>query len=230
MNAEPLILAIETALDPGSIAIFHGERELGIISGAAGVSRSADLLEMFADLLKTHEVDKNEIDLITVSTGPGSFTGTRVGVATARALGMGWNKQVTGVSLLEAMTIEATGSKQIVTIAQNAQETIWQYFDRVDNKLIALSKIESGTTQDFINSVRDAGNGKNLTVIGESQMIRAMNLQPESLNVNTIKSITASDNAVKLLGRFSTKIYLDGLLHKYPVTPEYLRGATRARI
>jgi tRNA threonylcarbamoyl adenosine modification protein YeaZ len=230
MNAEPLILAIETALDPGSIAIFRGEKALGIIRGVAGVSRSADLLEMIADLLKKHKLDKNEIDLITVSTGPGSFTGIRVGVATARALGMGWNIQVIGVPLLEAMTIETSGNQQIVSAAQNAQEIIWQYFDRDDNKLTVVSKNESGTTEDFINSVRENGAGKFLNIIGNSQIIRVLDLQFDSAKENIKKFTVASDNEVILLARFSTKIYLDGLLHKYPSTPEYLRGAIRDRI
>ncbi|MBI4098093.1 MAG: tRNA (adenosine(37)-N6)-threonylcarbamoyltransferase complex dimerization subunit type 1 TsaB [Candidatus Levybacteria bacterium] len=60
------------------------------------IPKSQTVLLLIDKVLKRNELSPTEIDEIKVSTGPGSFTGTRVGVAVANALGFGLNIKVNG--------------------------------------------------------------------------------------------------------------------------------------
>jgi len=97
------LLAIESAISGGSIALFRGD---GFISGASGgdsVSRAEDLLPRIIDLLNTSGVEKNEISRIAISLGPGSYTGLRIGIATVMGLCRGLGIEYVGVPLFDAI-------------------------------------------------------------------------------------------------------------------------------
>lgn len=69
----------------------------------SGLTHSRTLLPMAEDMLKNLDMSVNDIDLIAVSHGPGSFTGVRIGVAAVKGLAWAAEKPVCGVSTLEAM-------------------------------------------------------------------------------------------------------------------------------
>ncbi|HEX9960533.1 MAG TPA: tRNA (adenosine(37)-N6)-threonylcarbamoyltransferase complex dimerization subunit type 1 TsaB, partial [Pyrinomonadaceae bacterium] len=102
-NKDRIVLAIETALHPGSVSILEGATEIDFRVGGAEVSRSEDLLPVISDLLEKNRIHRKQIDLIGVSLGPGSFTGVRVGLATAKGLALGIGCECIGVSTLEAL-------------------------------------------------------------------------------------------------------------------------------
>jgi tRNA threonylcarbamoyladenosine biosynthesis protein TsaB len=88
-----MILVIETATTACSVALIDGDRVVarGHAPGARG--HAERLVPMIADL-----PDGGRADSILVNCGPGSFTGVRVGIAAARALGLAWGVPVTGYS------------------------------------------------------------------------------------------------------------------------------------
>ena len=88
-------LAIETATEACSIALFEGGKLLAHDHLELGRGHAERLIPMIADL-----PDKGRADRILVSLGPGSFTGVRIGIATARALGFAWGAEVIGYPTL----------------------------------------------------------------------------------------------------------------------------------
>lgn len=98
-------LAIESAIQGGSISLLQGEKEIANWVGESSVSRAEDLLPVIQKLLEAHKVATNEIDLIAVSTGPGSYTGIRIGLSTALGLKNALNVRCKGISALEAMRL-----------------------------------------------------------------------------------------------------------------------------
>src|SRR6185295_791103 len=93
----PLILSIETATLSGSIAIARGEQVLGVISGDPQISHSNTLLRDVDKLLTQTQITLPEIDLFAVATGPGSFTGLRIGIATTKALAATLDRPTAGI-------------------------------------------------------------------------------------------------------------------------------------
>ena len=112
------ILAIETTGPYGSVALLDGDGNvLGYEVSRDTMSHLKDLIPMVDTVLKKSGVSKNEINLIAPSVGPGSFTGIRIGVSTARAL-----CQALGIRAVPVPTLEAFCFKESAPAAARCQE------------------------------------------------------------------------------------------------------------
>ena len=96
-----LILAIETTGPLASCALSDGIHTEQIINHTE-YSHLEEIVPMVKTLLKEQSVKPEELDAIAVSRGPGSFTGIRIGVATAKGLAQVWNKPIITVPTLES--------------------------------------------------------------------------------------------------------------------------------
>src|SRR5437762_2928928 len=99
-----LILAVDTSGKNGSLALvcFDDEKPttLGLVPLEGGTF-SAQLVPQIAALLQKHHLSKTDIDAFAVVSGPGSFTGLRVGLAAIKALAEIVHKPIASVSVLE---------------------------------------------------------------------------------------------------------------------------------
>ncbi|MCL2227678.1 MAG: tRNA (adenosine(37)-N6)-threonylcarbamoyltransferase complex dimerization subunit type 1 TsaB [Oscillospiraceae bacterium] len=98
-----ILLAMDSSAKSASVAICDGETLLGQYFQNNGLTHSRTLLAMTENLLRNLELPISGIDLFAVSSGPGSFTGVRIGVSTVKGLAWGADKPACGVSTLEAM-------------------------------------------------------------------------------------------------------------------------------
>jgi tRNA threonylcarbamoyladenosine biosynthesis protein TsaB len=104
-----LILAFDTATDRATSALVSDGEVLG-----ERVSRASTLLEDVDALLRQAGAHATDIDGLAVGTGPGSFTGTRIGLAVARGLAFALGVPVAGVSTLEALAAGAPGATAVI--------------------------------------------------------------------------------------------------------------------
>ena len=95
----PYLLAIESAVAGGSVALFNGNEFVSGKSGAQAISRAEDLVPNVNDLLKEANVSKSDLARIAVSLGPGSYTGLRIGLASVMGLARGLDIEYIGVPL-----------------------------------------------------------------------------------------------------------------------------------
>jgi tRNA threonylcarbamoyladenosine biosynthesis protein TsaB len=106
-----LLLATDTSGRSGSIALARGDAnascEVIEIVPLTGGTFSAQLVPQIAALLATHGFSKHDIGAFAVASGPGSFTGLRIGLAAIKALAEILKKPIAAVSLLEAVAIGA---------------------------------------------------------------------------------------------------------------------------
>ena len=80
------ILALETSAVTASVAVTEEDKLLAQYFQNSGLTHSATLMPMAAALLENTGLKLEEMDVIAVATGPGSFTGIRIGVAAAKGL------------------------------------------------------------------------------------------------------------------------------------------------
>src|SRR5213593_4045257 len=116
MNFQPLTLSLETATLAGSISISRGPNILASSSGDPAVSHSNTLLADIDELFSRVNLSLREIELFAVASGPGSFTGLRIGLATVKALAVTMNRPCVGVPTLEAIAHSAGSSEATVTL------------------------------------------------------------------------------------------------------------------
>ena len=102
------VLAIETTGPVGSVAVadmdkpnIQDENDIPMKVTTRSMSHLKNLMAMTSDLLSEEGIEPGEIGLVAASKGPGSFTGIRIGVSTARALAQGLGIPVIGVPTLE---------------------------------------------------------------------------------------------------------------------------------
>ncbi|MBY0562655.1 MAG: tRNA (adenosine(37)-N6)-threonylcarbamoyltransferase complex dimerization subunit type 1 TsaB [Hyphomonadaceae bacterium] len=98
---------MDTSLDSCSVALARGDEVLASATETMQRGQAERLAPMVKDVLATAGVRFSELDRVTVTTGPGSFTGVRVGLSFARALAMALNKPCIGVSTLEVLALRA---------------------------------------------------------------------------------------------------------------------------
>ncbi len=115
-TVEPLILSVETATLSGSVALARGEGILTAFAGDSGVSHSNTLLNDIDRLLNEARVDLPDVDLFAVATGPGSFTGLRIGIATIKGLAATLERACAGIPTLQAVALAAGESSHSVAL------------------------------------------------------------------------------------------------------------------
>ena len=122
----PIILHIETATDVCSVALSRGTEIIGLKEEAGGNNHAKNLLPFVDEVLKEAGVSKSEINGVAVSIGPGSYTGLRIGVSTAKGIAYTAGIPVMAVSTLESI---AQGAKQLWSESSDEQPHIVPMID-----------------------------------------------------------------------------------------------------
>lgn len=115
-------LAIETATEACSVALFDGAELIAHDHRLLGRGHAEQLVPMIAGL-----PGQGRAERILVSRGPGSFTGVRIGIATARALGLAWRAEVLGYPTLAlvALMAQAHHPGEPVSVCMNGGHGEW---------------------------------------------------------------------------------------------------------
>lgn len=98
-----MILALESSATACSAALCRDGELVAQSYQNSGLTHSRTLLPMVRDMLANSQLTLDQVDVIAVAAGPGSFTGLRIGVAAAKGLAWAGDKLCAGVSTLEAM-------------------------------------------------------------------------------------------------------------------------------
>ena len=178
------LLVIDTATEACSVALFHDSELIASDHAVMGRGHAERLVPMIAAL-----PDRGRARAIVVNCGPGSFTGVRVGLAAARALGLAWGVPVTGYSthsLVAAMAFEAHPDAKALDVVMTGGhgEYFVQSFARDGTALSALGSLppeaaSAACVHDLVaGSMAARGHGMALTLLPDAK--RAL-LLPASL-------------------------------------------------
>ena len=124
------ILAIECAVADGSVALIRGDGDEVVTREGSGCSRAEKIISIIDGVVNEAGLALPDIDLIAVSTGPGSYSGIRIGMSTALGLANALSVPCVGVSVLDAMASAAEISEPIVAaIPVGKNDVAWQAYE-----------------------------------------------------------------------------------------------------
>ena len=115
------ILAIDSSSLVASVAVVEDEIMVAEYTINHKKTHSQTLLPMINEISKMAELDLSDVDAIAVSGGPGSFTGLRIGSATAKGLGLVWNKPLIHVPTVDAMAYNLYGTDKLICPMMDAR-------------------------------------------------------------------------------------------------------------
>lgn len=115
------ILAVDTSATSASVAVAEENKIIGAFSINTALTHSQTLIPMIEEVLKKTGITSEEIDILAVNAGPGSFTGVRIGVAAVKGLAFSRNLPCVSVSTLESMAYNMLGSDCVVCAVMDAR-------------------------------------------------------------------------------------------------------------
>lgn len=115
------ILALDSSGLVATAAVVRGDELIAEYTINYKKTHSQTLLPMLDEIKKMVELDLNSIDAIAVAAGPGSFTGLRIGSATAKGLGMALNKPIAAVPTVDGLAYNLYGCEKIICPIMDAR-------------------------------------------------------------------------------------------------------------
>lgn len=117
------ILSFDTSAKTAAVAVADEREILASAQITTALTHSQTLLPLCEHLLKTAGIPLSDIDCFAVSSGPGSFTGLRIGIGAVKGLSQGTGKPCIGVSTLQALCYNYYGLSGTVCAVMDARRT-----------------------------------------------------------------------------------------------------------
>ncbi len=152
------LLAIDASGLVASVAILEDETLLAEYTVNYKKTHSETLLPMISELCSMIELDLKSLDIIAVSAGPGSFTGLRIGSATAKGLADSLNIPIISVPTVDAMAYNLFGTKGlIVPIMDARREEVYTGIYRFteDNSFTVVKKEFASSIHSLISDLNE---------------------------------------------------------------------------
>jgi tRNA threonylcarbamoyladenosine biosynthesis protein TsaB len=214
-----LILAADTSGRQGSIALAHSlnNAKCDVIEVVSldGGTFSAQLVPQIATLLSKHGFKKQNIDAFAIASGPGSFTGLRVGLAAFKGLAEILRKPIATVSMLEVVAVAAGSQGRVLAILDAGRGEVYagHYEVSVDGvtmieeRLIKLDSLPSDGDLTLVTSDKNIAQilvAKGLPIVevavqqsdaiarqGWKKILASQTVLPEALEPNYIRRTDA---------------------------------------
>ena len=120
-----MLLALETSAERGGVALFEGEALLGEGDVAESERHAASLLVCLEGLLERVRRPLADVERIALAIGPGSFTGLRIGLATALGLAFGTDRLLVPVPTLAALALQADAGGWVAPLVDARRSEVY---------------------------------------------------------------------------------------------------------
>ncbi len=161
-SREMILLVTDTSGRQGSVALARaGERDLHEaevieVAPLAGGAFSAQLVPQIAALLARHRLSKADIDAFVVVSGPGSFTGLRVGLAAIKALAEILKKPIVPVSLLEVVALAGKSRGKVVAVLDAGRGDVYFGAYEIEGESVQVLQEQMLSKVEFLSAARDS--------------------------------------------------------------------------
>lgn len=213
------ILAVDTSAVCASVAVTEEERIISLCQTNAGLTHSRTLLPMIDAALKNSETALDDIDFFSVSAGPGSFTGIRIGIAAVKGLCDANGKRCLPVSTLEGLAFNLLGQNVLACCVMDARckQVYTALFDVEGEKITRLCEDKAVSIEELGREL--SGYRKKIVFVGDGAEICR-----SSLGYETAPPILRYQNAASVA--FAAKRHYEADGKSVPaseIMPVYLR-------
>lgn len=173
------IIALESSAVTASVAVAEDDKLLAQSFQNSGLTHSATLMPMVADLLKNTGLTLDEMDVVAVAAGPGSFTGVRIGVAAAKGLAWPGDKPCAPCSTLESMAWQCAHVGGEICAAMDARrnQVYCARFFAENGQLTRLTQDRAVGLDELAEEVRASGRSQTLVGDGAHLVLKALGRQ-----------------------------------------------------
>ena len=197
-----LLLAIDTSASLVSVALLMGKRNVRFCEQEMERGQGEALIPMIQELFESARLNIKDLTGVAVAVGPGSFTGVRIGIATARAIAMALDIPVYGVTNFEAYSYSIL--KPITVVLDSKRDDYFvQKFDG-NGTAVDVPKIATAKQMKKALPFTAVGSGAN-KLAGEIGCKVLNKISPTAVSVG--------------------RVALERLDHPMPASPLYLREA-----
>ena len=190
-----LICSVDSSATPASVCLLEDDKIIAEYYLNTGFTHSQTLMAMLESVLKISGKSADDIDLYAVNSGPGSFTGVRIGVSAVKGMAYALEKPCVEVSTLESMAYNLLGNHTIVCACMDARRRqVYHGLFRVngdkierlcDDTAIAVDDLLSGLPKD--DEIILVGDGAEL--VDQSTDDPLINLAPPNLRYQRASSV-----------------------------------------
>ena len=166
------LLVLDSSGLVASVALIEDDRLIAEYTTGNKLTHSQTLLPMLNEVIKRTSFEMEDIDAIAVAKGPGSFTGLRIGAATAKGLGLALNKPIVPVPTVDGLAYQLFGTSKIICPMMDARRKqvytgIYHFAGGTEfEELVAQ---EAGPVEDIIKKCNAFGQklGKQVIFLGD---------------------------------------------------------------
>lgn len=227
------VLSIDTSSKIASIAIIEDGRVIDEMHVLSEEEHSQTLMPMIEKMFNDNNIDLDEIDLIGCSRGPGSFTGIRIGIATAKAFSDAKNIPLIGIDSLEALAYSVVIEKEnndceILAMINAKNDNVYAATYLVNNG--KLNMVKNAEIMNLTETVNYIDFKKQVFIVGceDEDSIRKL-IQAEASSERAISGDDCSFEFVKdtiptaaSIGIAAYEKYKNGVVDEI-IVPLYLR-------
>lgn len=170
------LLALDSSGLVASVAVMEEDTLLAEFTMNYKKTHSQTLLPMLDEMAKMIELDLNTLDAIAVAGGPGSFTGLRIGAATAKGLGLALKKPLISVPTVDGLAYNLCGTDKIVCPLMDARrnQVYTGIYEFEGNKLIVLEPQMAVDIKEIAEKLNALG--KEVIFLGDGYPVYAQKL------------------------------------------------------
>ena len=222
------IAAIDSSGLVASVAILDKDTILAQYSVNYKKTHSQTLLPMLAEITRMTEFELKELDAIAVAKGPGSFTGLRIGSATAKGMAQALEKPIIEVPTLDAMAYQIYAAERIICPLMDARRgqvyTGLYSFERTDQetRFVVLQTQCAVSVEEVIDKVN--GLGRPVIYLGDGVNVHETVLKDRTLVDYEFAPPCCNRQNAAALATLAATYYKEGrVVSASQHRPEYLR-------
>ncbi len=212
------ILCIDTSSKLCGVGIFEDTTLIDKVELNNGLTHSETLMPILKDLLDKNSIKLKDFGLIVVDVGPGSFTGIRIGVATAKAFSDSLAIPCIGISSLEVLAYQIKSSSIICSTIDCKNDNCYFALYKLDNnKYTILEKPCAKTKQEVLDLLEAKYPNQDIKFVGDGISYSSENnyLSVENLNLAGFNKFNLNNfNGEEILPLYLKKSQAERLLEE----------------
>src|SRR5713226_3137862 len=187
-----LILALDTSTQAGSLAFLRDARVIGEVSTWVEETYSSRMFRHIEFLQREIGVDLAQVDVFAVATGPGSFTGLRVGLTAVKGWAEGYGKPVAAVSALEAVAAQARSREELLAPVIDARrgEVYGGLYVRRALELERRGEEVAMATEEFLEFLGCQAVGRGVAFVSPSPEVLAPALARSEFRESVVQTVS----------------------------------------